>query len=174
MLVGDTLRILSRTVVSHGAAVFCVVIFVDGEKAIGFERTDKALCHQALVLVHRGWIGCDLLNASTYVFVGGSHSWNAVPYLLEILQWIYQSFGMRLRQIEVRCGERGRGVCNSSENVVRSSCLGIAHGCPAWEIIYGRKQTCRAVLRSIVCHRAIPRDTKWWFWLLSEAVLERV
>ena len=102
----DTLWIVSCTVVAHGAAVCYVVLFIDGKKAIGFERTDT-FSDQAHVLVHRGWVGCDLPNAVTYVVVGGSHYWNAAPYLLEILQQVYHSFGVRLRQIEVRSGERG-------------------------------------------------------------------
>ena len=46
VFVKDTLWIVSCTVVAHGTAVCCVVLFIDGNKAIGFERTgtfnDKA------------------------------------------------------------------------------------------------------------------------------------
>ena len=45
---------------------------------------------------HRGWVGSDLPNAVAYVVIGDSHSWSAVPYLLEILHQVYHSFGVRL------------------------------------------------------------------------------
>ena len=87
--------IVSCAVVFHGAAVFRVVLFTDGKEAVGFEWTGT-FDEQARVLVHRGGVGSDLPNAVACVVVVDSHSWNAVPYLLEILQWVYHGLKMRL------------------------------------------------------------------------------
>ena len=92
--VGNTLRVVPGTVISHGTTLFWIVFVSNGDTDVWVKR--PPIRYKANVLIHSGKIDPDLLDALPYVDVSRPHCGDTLSDLVKVLRRIYYGVSIHL------------------------------------------------------------------------------